>query len=90
MDFSARQGMSDELNSSMDFANKLEAIQNEINAACHGAARDPASVILLAASKSQPPGHVRAVAELGVTWFGENRVQEARIKIGQCPGRLHW
>jgi pyridoxal phosphate enzyme (YggS family) len=33
---------------------------------------------------------VRAAAELGLTLFGENRVQEAKVKIGQCPGRLHW
>src|SRR5437773_6693182 len=27
---------------------------------------------------------------LGQTLFGENRVQEAKIKIGQCPGHLRW
>jgi PLP dependent protein len=74
----------------MDLAENLQAVQNSIDAACQRAARDPASVTLLAASKSQPPDHVRAAADLGVVWFGENRVQEARIKIGQCPGRLHW
>jgi hypothetical protein len=41
-------------------------------------------------TKSQPPAAVRAAADLGLSLFGENRVQEARIKIGQCPGRLRW
>jgi len=46
--------------------------------------------VLLAVSKGQPPSRVREAADLGLTLFGENRVQEARIKIGQCPGHLHW
>jgi pyridoxal phosphate enzyme (YggS family) len=33
---------------------------------------------------------VRAAATAGLTLFGENRVQEARLKIGQCPGHLRW
>jgi pyridoxal phosphate enzyme (YggS family) len=33
---------------------------------------------------------VRAAADLGLSLFGENRVQEAKIKIGQCPNRLQW
>jgi hypothetical protein len=33
---------------------------------------------------------VRAAAAAGLTLFGENRVQEARLKIGQCPGHLRW
>jgi hypothetical protein len=33
---------------------------------------------------------VRAAADLGLTLFGENRVQEARAKIGLCPSRLRW
>jgi len=33
---------------------------------------------------------VRVAADLGLNLFGENRVQEAKLKIGQCPSRLHW
>ena len=74
----------------MDLAENLKAVQDRIDAACQRSSRDPASVTLLAASKSQPPNHIRALADLGVVWFGENRVQEARVKIGQSPSRLHW
>jgi len=47
-------------------------------------------VTLVAVTKGQPPGVVRAAAELGLTLFGENKVQEARAKIPLCPGRLRW
>ena len=29
-------------------------------------------------------------AEAGITLFGENRVQEGKLKIPQCPSSLHW
>ena len=74
----------------MDLATNLARIRSQIGAACARAGRDPAGVVLLAVAKGQPPSRVREAADLGLTLFGENRVQEARIKIGQCPGHLHW
>ena len=61
-----------------------------IAAACERAGRDPSSVTLMAVSKNQPPERVRAAADLGLRLFGENRVQEAKAKIGLCPGALRW
>jgi len=52
--------------------------------------RDPCEVTLMAVSKGQTPQAVAEAAGLGLSLFGENKVQEAKIKIGQCPGRLHW
>jgi len=74
----------------MDLGNQLETIRQRVAAACARVGRDPASVALLAVSKGQTPASVRAASDLGLTLFGENRVQEAKVKIGQCPGRLHW
>jgi PLP dependent protein len=74
----------------MGLAENLDSIQQRLRAACARAGRDPASVTLLAVSKGQPPESVCALAELGQILFGENRVQEARAKIGRCPGRLRW
>jgi len=74
----------------MDLAANLDSVQQRIAAACRRAGRDPASVTLLAVSKGQPPAVVGAAADLGLGLFGENRVQEAKAKIGQCPGRLRW
>ena len=75
---------------SMDMAENFASIRGLMRAACERAGRDPASVELLAVSKGQPPEIVRAAAELGQTFFGESKVQEARAKIPQCPGRLRW
>lgn len=74
----------------MDLGRNLENVTSRIHAACARAGRDPSSVTLLAVAKGQPPARVREAADLGLTLFGENRIQEARIKIGQCPGKLRW
>src|SRR3954453_6831863 len=74
----------------MDLATNLNQLRHRISAACQRAGRDPETVALQAVSKGQPPEVVRAAADLGLTLFGENRVQEARLKIEQSPGRLHW
>src|SRR5262245_55808798 len=74
----------------MDLAANLRAIHTGIEAACLRSGRSPASVMLLAVSKSQPPDAVRAVTELGLKGFGENKVQEAKAKIPLCPGHLRW
>ncbi len=74
----------------MDLAANLEHVRQRLAAACARAGRDPATVTLLAVTKGQPPEVVQAAARLGLTLFGENRVQEARAKIPLCSGRLHW
>jgi len=74
----------------MDLAANLETVQRRIAAACARAGRDPASVQLLAVTKSHPPEAVRQAVDLGLTWFGENKVQEAKAKIPLCPGRARW
>jgi pyridoxal phosphate enzyme (YggS family) len=74
----------------MDLASNLNAIHQRIEAACARAGRDPCSVTLLAVTKGQPPEVVTAGAQLGLTLFGENKVQEAKAKIPLCPSRLHW
>lgn len=74
----------------MDLATNLRSIQDRIQAACGRAGRKPDSVALLPVSKNQPPEVIRAAVELGLTAFGENRVQEAKSKISNCPGRLQW
>lgn len=74
----------------VDLEANLQRLQERIERACARAGRDPASVTLVAVSKGQPPEVVRAAADLGLTLFGENRVQEAKVKIPLCPGRLRW
>jgi PLP dependent protein len=74
----------------VNLAENLEKVQQRIRAACQRAGRDPESVTLLAVTKSQPPEAVAAAAKLGLTLFGENKVQEAKAKIPLCPGNLRW
>src|SRR5438093_10458112 len=74
----------------MNLAGRFSAIQLRIQSACARARRDPATVRLLAVSKSHPPEAVRAGAEVGLKLFGENKVQEAKAKIPLCPAQLRW
>src|SRR5882724_11090142 len=74
----------------MNLAANLQHLQTRIAAACDRAGRAPDSVTLQAVSKGQTPEAIRAAADLGLRLFGENRVQEARAKIPQCPGNLRW
>lgn len=46
--------------------------------------------MLLAVSKTHPPELIREAMELGLTWFGENKIQEAKAKIPNCPGKARW
>jgi PLP dependent protein len=74
----------------VDIAANLDSIQQRIAAACQRAGRDPASVTLMAVTKTHPPESVQAAANAGLVFFGENKVQEAKAKIPQCSGKLRW
>lgn len=45
---------------------------------------------LIAVSKNHPAEAVLAAAAAGQTVFGENRIQEASLKIPVCPATLEW
>jgi hypothetical protein len=74
----------------MELADRLTAIQQHIAAACARADRAVDSVQLMAVTKTHPPETVDAAVDLGLTLFGENRVQEARAKIPRCSSRATW
>ena len=74
----------------MDLAANLQSVREKMDQACDRAGRPPASVRLVAVTKGQPPERVHQAMKLGLTLFGESRVQEAREKIGQCPGSADW
>jgi pyridoxal phosphate enzyme (YggS family) len=56
------------------------AVRNEIARACRDAGRDPASVSLVAISKTFGAEAIEPVIAAGQRIFGENRVQEAKSK----------
>jgi pyridoxal phosphate enzyme (YggS family) len=74
----------------MSLAGNLVEIQQRIRAACERAGRDPASVLLLAVSKTHPPETIREAVENGQIFFGENKIQEAKAKIPLSPGQARW
>ena len=68
----------------------LTRIRSRIDQACERSGRQPDSVRLMAVSKNQSPERVAEAASAGLTLFGENRIQEAKVKIPLCPGQLEW
>ena len=73
-------------------AENVAAVRQRITAAAAAAGRDPASVKLLAVSKTFGADRVRAAYEAGQRDFGENKVQEALQKIeatADLPIRWH-
>ena len=68
----------------------LQHVRAEIVRACEDAGRDPASVTLVAVSKTFPAEAIEPVIDAGQRVFGENRVQEAKAKwpalIEKHPG----
>lgn len=65
----------------MSIAENLAAVRAQIANAARAAGRDPASVALVAVSKTHPAEAVEQALAAGQTLFGENRVQEAAAKF---------
>jgi pyridoxal phosphate enzyme (YggS family) len=63
-----------------DTTSRLGNIRAEIAEACRRGRRDPASVSLVAVSKTFPAEAIEPVIAAGLRIFGENRVQEAKTK----------
>ncbi|MDD0811600.1 YggS family pyridoxal phosphate-dependent enzyme [Curvibacter sp. RS43] len=69
--------------------NKLHLVRDRIHQACQDAGRDPASVQLLAVSKTFGPEAVREAAAAGQTAFGENYLQEGVDKMAALDAPPH-
>jgi PLP dependent protein len=62
---------------------RLAAVRERIDAACVAAGRAPGEVALLAVTKTVPAADVAVLLDLGLTAFGENRIQEADRKVDE-------
>ena len=72
-------------------ADRLTDVRSRITAAARSVGRDPASVRLIAVSKTFPLDLVRDAYAAGQRDFGENRVQEALDKIqGASDLDIRW
>ncbi len=70
----------------------MERVRNDINACALRCNRAPSDITLVAVSKTHPPDAIHEGISLGLTDFGENRVQEAESKIpivGRDAARWH-
>jgi pyridoxal phosphate enzyme (YggS family) len=65
----------------------LSAVRAEIAEACREAMRDPASVTLIAVSKTFGANAIEAAIAAGHRVFGENRVQETKAKWPEIRAR---
>lgn len=65
-------------------------VQERIRAAAGRAGRGMSSVALVAVSKMIPVEVIREALDAGVTILGENRVQEARIKMAALSQEVTW
>jgi len=64
-------------------ADNLSALAERIDSAARAVGRDPASIQLLAVSKTKPASAIREIHAAGVRDVGENYLQEALTKQGE-------
>ncbi len=74
----------------MSIKHNLEHVRSLIAAACARCGRDPASVRLVAVSKTKPAAMINDAAAAGQVVFGENYVQEFVDKIEQVTAPVEW
>jgi len=74
-------------------SSNLRYINDRIASACDRSGRTVADVMLIAVTKTHPPELVKAAYDLGLSNFGENRVQELLKKREILESQLsepHW
>ena len=70
----------------MTIKERLEQVQRRISEAALRAGRDPGEVQLVAVSKLIPVERIREGIAAGIRILGENRVQEAKVKVAALEG----
>lgn len=74
----------------MSIDSNLQEIQDRIRSAALVAGRNPASVRLVAVSKTRPAEDVIKAHQAGQVVFGENYVQELLTKAAAVPATVQW
>ncbi|MCS6963486.1 YggS family pyridoxal phosphate-dependent enzyme [Thermoflexus sp.] len=73
---------------SPSIAERWEQVQERIARAARRAGRDPATIQVVAVTKTVPPERIVEAYACGLRIFGENRVEEAEEKIPQVQALL--
>ena len=74
----------------VEIAARLAEVRAGLGRAAARSGRDPGKITLVAVSKTVPAPVVAAAAAAGQQVFGENRVQEALLKVAACGPGLAW
>lgn len=74
----------------MSVAANLREVHRRIERACESCGRDPASVTLVAVSKTVPISQIQEAYDAGQRIFGESRLQEALPKLDALPRDIEW
>jgi pyridoxal phosphate enzyme (YggS family) len=74
----------------MSISRNLAAVNDRIRGAAEKAGRDPASVRLVAVSKTRPATDITAAFQAGQSLFGENYIQELVPKLAEIHEPVQW
>lgn len=80
---------SDELKRIEWFDQNFNEVKENIKKACAEAGRDESEIILLAATKTVPTSVINYAIEQGISFIGENRVQEFLSKKSELSKNVH-
>ena len=72
----------------MSVCENYKEVEQRVEAACMRAGRSRKDVTLIAVSKTKPVSMIEELLPLGVTEFGENKVQELTAKAEILPSLL--
>lgn len=73
-----------------EFSLRLEEVTARIAVAAVKSRRTEKEVRLIGASKTVTPERLRMAYEAGLSVFGENRIQEGKIKVPAMPSACEW
>ncbi|MDX2225813.1 MAG: YggS family pyridoxal phosphate-dependent enzyme [Verrucomicrobiae bacterium] len=73
-----------------NLSTRLGEIRQRIAESAAKSGREADAVTLLAVTKKVPLEVLREARYLGLLLFGENKVQEAKVKIPELPANLRW
>jgi len=65
----------------MGISESIGELEGRVTAAAERAGRSPTEITTIAVTKAVEPGFIKEAFECGIRHFGENRVQEATIKM---------
>lgn len=73
-----------------DISENIGEVEARIQSACTLSGRPREAVTLVAVSKKHPVETLREAYDGGLRVFGENRVQEAMVKMPELPSAIEW